>query len=293
MTLRKQLAKHVDIGTLETEIYSDLYNFFSRYYDEGDFMALRRYKDGVYALPYAGEEVKLHWANHDQYYIKTAENFKYYCFTLKSGKKVRFEVVTASTEQNNNKASNGKERRFHLHHTDDNSTMFARDDAMLTIRFEYRLTDKAEKQDIINKDSVAKIFNYLPADYDDYKADLQMLAPTDKDSERSFLAKHLDIYTAKNSFDYFIHKDLGGFLRRELDFYIKNEIMFLDDIENETAPKVSAYLGKIKAIRKVGHILIDFLYDLLPERKFQARKFTARDTIWVFDGRGKCFKKKQ
>jgi phytoene dehydrogenase-like protein len=29
----------------------------------------------------------------------------------------------------------------------------------------------------------------------------------------------------KNSADYFIHKDLGGFLRRELDFYIKNEVM--------------------------------------------------------------------
>lgn len=33
--------------------------------------------------------------------------------------------------------------------------------------------------------------------------------------------KHLQDYTAKNNFDYFIHKDLGGFLRRELDFYIK------------------------------------------------------------------------
>ena len=27
----------------------------------------------VYAIPYEGEEVKLHWANKDQYYIKTSE----------------------------------------------------------------------------------------------------------------------------------------------------------------------------------------------------------------------------
>ena len=41
-------------------------------------------------------------------------------------------------------------------------------------------------------------------------------------------------YTARNTFDYFIHKDLGGFLRRELDFYIKNEVMHLDDIDDTT-----------------------------------------------------------
>ncbi len=50
----------------------------------------RRYKPGVYALPYAGEEVKLHWANADQYYIKTTEYFRDYTFNLPSGKKAHF-----------------------------------------------------------------------------------------------------------------------------------------------------------------------------------------------------------
>ncbi len=49
----------------EEDVYDHLYSFFSRYYDEGDFISLRRYKEGVYAIPYEGEEVKLHWANHD------------------------------------------------------------------------------------------------------------------------------------------------------------------------------------------------------------------------------------
>jgi hypothetical protein len=44
-----------------------LYKFFRRYYHEGDFIPLRRYKEG--------EEVKLHWANHDQYYVKSSECF--------------------------------------------------------------------------------------------------------------------------------------------------------------------------------------------------------------------------
>jgi adenine-specific DNA-methyltransferase len=48
-------------------------------------------------------------------------------------------------------------------------------------------------------------------------------------------------------------------LRRELDFYIKNEIMHLDNIENESAPRVEEYLSKIKVIRQIAHKIIDFL----------------------------------
>lgn len=50
--LRARLAEEaVDVSALENEVYDHLYSFFSRYYDEGDFISLRRYKEGVYALP--------------------------------------------------------------------------------------------------------------------------------------------------------------------------------------------------------------------------------------------------
>jgi adenine-specific DNA-methyltransferase len=60
-------------------------------------------------------------------------------------------------------------------------------------------------------------------------------APTEKNPKRTLLEKHLTTYTQKNTADYFIHKDLGGFLRRELDFYIKNEVMNLDDVQGAEA----------------------------------------------------------
>ncbi|GAB1395981.1 hypothetical protein MASR1M65_07580 [Saprospiraceae bacterium] len=60
--------------------------------------------------------------------------------------------------------------------------------------------------------------------------ELLSLKPTEKDKQRTLLQKHLNDYTARNTFDYFIHKDLGGFLSRELDFYIKNEVLFIDDL---------------------------------------------------------------
>ncbi len=62
--IRERLAFYsVDTESLENEVYSHLYSFFRRYYDNGDFISMRRYKEGVYAIPYEGEEVKLHWAN--------------------------------------------------------------------------------------------------------------------------------------------------------------------------------------------------------------------------------------
>jgi len=74
--LRQKLAEH-GVGTFEHEnaVYTHLLTFFSRYYDNGDFISQRRYKGDTYAIPYAGEEVVLHWANKDQYYTKSGENF--------------------------------------------------------------------------------------------------------------------------------------------------------------------------------------------------------------------------
>src|ERR1700740_2845871 len=85
--LRQHFAQKADVEAIESEVFSDLYSFFRRYYDEGDFLSLRRYKEGVYAIPYEGEEVKLHWANADQYYTKTTEYFRDYTFKLVDGRR--------------------------------------------------------------------------------------------------------------------------------------------------------------------------------------------------------------
>ena len=53
--------------------------------------------------PMRGEEVKLHWANADQYYIKTTEYFRDYTFKLADDRRVHFRLAEADTELNNNK----------------------------------------------------------------------------------------------------------------------------------------------------------------------------------------------
>lgn len=78
-------ASAKDTGSVEALLYTRLRDFFARYYKEGDFIPLRRYSGPGrerYMIPYDGEEVKLVWANMDQYYIKSSEALTDYAFTL-------------------------------------------------------------------------------------------------------------------------------------------------------------------------------------------------------------------
>ena len=246
-----------DISAMENEVFSHLTKFFSRYYEGGDFISKRRYKDDAYAIPYSGEEVKLYWANADQYYIKTSEYFKNYAFHLPtSRKKVHFVLRDAETEQNNNKAANNMERRFQL--CEENFVAVENDE--LNIYFTYELMPKATKQDALIKEAEAKLLPVMNSEpFADFTELVTVKVPTERNKERTLLMKHLQDYTAKNNFDYFIHKDLGGFLRRELDFYIKNEVMFLDDLD---ADHIMGHLAQVKAIKQVGEKIITFLAQL-------------------------------
>jgi adenine-specific DNA-methyltransferase len=283
------LASGTAVAELESDVYSALYNFFSRYYDEGDFISKRRYKEGVYAIPYEGEEVKLYWANHDQYYIKTSENFRDYSFKVDvQGEKytIHFKLVDANTEQNNNKESDDKKREFIL--LDEN--YLEAEGNELTIKFEYRVpaseqdsVNKVKDNSKLNKSAVDKIKGAVSenADLKRFVWAINMPAPTEKNKTRTILEKHLETYVAKNTFDYFIHKDLRGFLNRELDFYIKAEIMHLDDLDTDNEVKVNAYLDKVKAIKKVGRTIIDFLAQIEDfQKKLWLKKKFVVETNW-------------
>jgi adenine-specific DNA-methyltransferase len=253
-SLKNRLGEAADMVAIENEVFSLLANFFKRYFDNGDFISMRRYKKDVYSIPYEGEEVKLHWANADQYYIKTSEYFKNYRFKLGNGKVVAFELVEATTEQNNNKSQGDKERKFAIY-TKKVCEVIGEE---FKIYFTYEPTDKKIRQSDLLDLAFESIKTKIPQDF----SDLSSLRPTEKDKQRTLLEKHLLDYTARNTFDYFIHKDLGGFLRRELDFYIKNEVLFIDDLNTRDEQEFLRQLSKIKAIKKIGEKIITFLAQL-------------------------------
>jgi len=56
---------------------------------------------------------------------------------------------------------------------------------------------------------------------------------------------------------------LGGFLRHELDFYIKNEVLHLDDVQNAGAiADIEKNLRMIQCLRAIALELISFLAQL-------------------------------
>ena len=285
LQLQKQLAEGADLAALETDVYSALYSFFNRYYEDGDFISKRRYKEGVYAIPYEGEEVKLYWANQDQYYIKTSENFKDYTFVF-DGITVHFRLVDATTEQNNNKESKDSKRTFMLFTEDEENypgiKRFEYDPeaAEIVIRFVYDIPEDKKKK--YAEENYAAITAWLLSQH---RAELNPLIapiPTGKGRETTtLLEKHLKGYVAKNTFDYFIHKDLHGFLTRELDFFIKSEVMHLEDLDTGSEARVETYLAKVKAIKRVGKIIIDFLAQIEDfQKKLWLKKKFVVETNW-------------
>jgi adenine-specific DNA-methyltransferase len=271
----------------ENAVFTHLLTFFSRYYDQGDFISQRRYKGDTYAIPYAGEEVVLHWANKDQYYTKSGENFSNYGFKLDDGRTVRFRLVAADTAKDNRK-DNGKERRFVLveryiqllidEEGDEYEEVVLPVEEVngdLVVRFEYKAMPKSSKQDVLVQDAANKIFddpivkvNWLG---------LRKREPTVANPQRTLLEKCLTSYTTKNTADYFIHKDLRRFLRCELDFYIKNEVMHLDDIQS--AGKFSDIEQSLRLIQTIRAISIDLITFLAQLEDFQKRLWLKKKFV--------------
>ena len=241
---------------LEATIFNHLYSFFSRYYQDGDFISKRRYsKRQRYAIPYNGEEVHLHWANHDQYYVKTAEYFQDYTFSSR-GVTIHFKLKTANVEQNNVK---GEARFFIPRHKEIVWDAAAR---QLVIPFEFRPLTEQEtvtygaknQQDKINADAVDAIPKRLsPKDHLDALAVLTAERRKTSDGVPvSFLEHHLRQYTQQNTSDFFIHKDLKGFLCGELDFYLKNEVLNLDEMETAGEDRSEGWFQVMRVIKAVG-----------------------------------------
>lgn len=253
--LKEDIAKYGDDEALANDVFSHLASFFRRYYDNGDFISLRRYKKDTYAIPYEGEEVKLHWANADQYYIKTTEYLKDYTFKLPGGQRVHFKLIDATQEKDNNKTDTSKERKFML--SADEPVKIENDE--LFIQFVY-LSDK-ERQDKHNKTTIEKLSGDLSKKLKGFQ-DIFAKSPTEKNESRTILERHLNSYTARFNFDFFIHKDLGGFLSRELDFYLKNEVIYIDDLDAQDEQKLKSEVAKAKVIKHIGAKIITFLAQL-------------------------------
>lgn len=141
----------------------------------------------------------MHWANYDQYYIKTSEDFNNYSFN-KNNITVNFN---AEVDKNNNKSD--EDRYFVLKEKD----YLNYDDKLkiLNIYFEYRNLASKEKKKYKTRNTQADIREYIEKDISNkIKKDSELFQDlswllSDNNKVKSILAKHLYKYTIKNKSD--------------------------------------------------------------------------------------------
>ncbi len=81
------------------EVLNRLYQFFSRHYQDGDFIVERRYgKGGARYVKSTGEDTEFHWATEDTYYIKSGDIFTDFPVRLADGQRLLFTVEPESLQ---------------------------------------------------------------------------------------------------------------------------------------------------------------------------------------------------
>ncbi len=281
---RRQLQAVQATEAQKAEVFNHLYAFFSRYYEAGDFIPRRRFgARESYAVPYNGEETLFHWANKDQHYVKTTEAFRDYAFSVEAVGgpfRVRFVLTEANLPPGNIK---GDTRYFFPL---PEQIRWEKDSRTLRVPFHYRLPtereiDKLGKnsrlQEAILQSALPKILHAIPDDT--LRAAVAVAVEQKEDQMISLLLKHLRHFTRRNTTDYFIHKQLDRFLKRELEFYLKDQVMHLGDLEGDLEGKRRT----LRVIRQLAEEVITFLAQIedVQKRLFEKRKFVLQANYLV------------
>lgn len=269
------LAKSAIPDAVEISVYNDLVEFFSRYYEAGDFYHRRRLRRiAPYALPYSGEELLLHWTNSDQYYVKTTDRFFAYSFRIAEFS-VRFEVSNIDVPKEI-ADSVDEPKRFFLF------SSAQLDGQELLCRFAWRPLTTEEK----------KTFGTRPQQKLNENIREQLLDAISDPVLRGHLCaaeagiaavdRHLGRFTGKNASDFFVHRDLEGFLTRELDTFLRQDVVGLGELLKGGQAGELALL-RARVVRKIALVVIAFLAQLenFQLRLFEKRKFVLRTNFCV------------
>ncbi len=277
---KKNQSKNIHISKeLEKEIYNHIFTFFSRYYDKGDFISKKKYgSNEKYSIPYNGEEVLLHWANNDQYYIKTTESFDKFSF-INSGLKINFRLAKVEEEKDNIKSEENK----YFVVASDKIFEWTGGGVELNIYFEFRTLKDSEKeirpklnQDKINERNIKLLTEKLSKINNTNELLREVNGKTP-------LSKNIHKYTRKNTSDYFIHKDLGGFLEREFDFYVKNEVVDISDVTRLDVEQFNHYALEIKVLKAISNKIIGFLAQIenFQKKIWEKKKFVLKTEYFM------------
>ena len=285
---------------LQILIYSHVYLFFKRYYEKGDFIPHKRWstREHKYVIPYNGEEVVLHWATKGNYYVKTSILFRDCSFSV-GEYKVNFRVKVPEI-----RGTSPREDRNKVLTVVKDGISFDRAKKELTVWFEFvkkkeayetiveenkfsendveensegpaepqrKRTNQEDENEGVAKYILEKVRNEEPQLF-------ERLLKSDKKTGRLFIDVLLAEMTEKNRRDFFIHKNLREFFVRELDFYIKNEVLKLDEVFGSKEDEVKKRLTVAKVVHEISEGIIDILYQIeeFYRKLWEKKKFVLK-----------------
>ncbi|ATU05348.1 hypothetical protein BKN14_02750 [Candidatus Gracilibacteria bacterium HOT-871] len=254
------------------DIYNWLNAFFTSYYDKGDFFKTRKQK-GTYK--FEGGDVGFTWATEGQYYIKSGKHFNIYSFYSNDEKKTKitFELLETKEALNNNKDKCklifGGTKEIIDEETGDILESFTNiqiKENEIVLFFEYK-----EGENKNNTENILEVFSKSPF------AILTKYLSDKKTEKTKVLDYHLTRFEAESKRDFFIHKDLKGFLNTELEDFINSVISEKQSAILGNVGLATEILKKLQVMREVSITIIDFISGVEEYQKaiFEKKKFVV------------------
>jgi len=259
--LLEKKKENRSVKEFEDEVYNNLVRFFSRYYQDGDFITKFYFNDQTYLIPYDGSEVELYWPTKDMYFVKTSDNYQRFSFGDDKSNIV-FKVVTTEEEKGNQKQ---KDLYFDI-------------DTIEKINEEFIVSFKRipsnEEIESLGKNKTGK-----------QKKLNEKISETirEKTGIKTDVEKNLEKFQRRYTEDYFIHKNLKVFLEKQLIFFINQDLLNIDTIFNKNG--VIRGDKKIIAItfREIALNIIDklALLENLKKKIWEKKKFVLESNYVI------------
>ncbi|MDP2833286.1 MAG: DNA methyltransferase [Pseudomonadota bacterium] len=240
------------------EVLNRLYQFFSRHYQDGDFIVERRYgKGGARYVKSTGEDSEFHWATEDMYYIKSGDIFTDFPVRLANGQQLVFSVDPESLKATREALKPNDKAHYEL-------AKITKDGGALRVTLNYH---KGTKGADAKKGAIVEAVQ---------KAGARMGEEFAQDIKR-----WLNRFIARNQSDFFIHKRLKVALTDDLDIFLKTEVLDADQLlAGGDIPKRAIQVARL--VREVGGHIIDFLAVLEDfQKSLWEKKKLVLETIYV------------